>query len=157
MSTVKQVSSSLLISPTSTTSTNLNAQFDNSDQGSVDSDYTSLESSKSSLHRQGRSQSIDELASTNITQTNIPTRHFLNGTSQKAKSIIDPLQFVKIQPNHELVERANEQLSLSQSRQRLKQTYKLTTRKVFDDDETDWSKVNENFSCRCFCSNFGRV
>ena len=149
--------SPILLSPSSTTVTNLQAHFDNSDQGSVDSDYTSLGSSKfyansgsnSSLHRQGRSQSIDELTSTPITNTNIPTRHF-NGTTQKNKSIIDPLQFVKIQPNHELIERAQEQLNLFESRKRLQQTYRptktTTIKKNFDDDNNDWSKVNCSFS-----------
>ena len=74
MSTVQQNQlngfSSIHLSPSSTNNTTLtNNQillFDNSDQGSVDSDYTSLGSSKfygnggstSSLHHQGRSQSL---------------------------------------------------------------------------------------------------
>ncbi|UJR31320.1 hypothetical protein I4U23_018818 [Adineta vaga] len=124
--------SPLLLSPSSTShpiiANNHLILFDNSDQGSVDSDYTSLGSSKfygnggssSSLHRQGRSQSIDELAST----TNIPTRHF-NGTLNVNKLNNDPLQFVKIHPNHELIERAQEQLTLLESRKRLQETFKL--------------------------------
>lgn len=134
--------SPMLLSPSSTTLTNHLSLFDNSDQGSVDSDYTSLGSSKfygnsgstSSLHRQGRSQSIDELAVT----TTIPTRHF-NGISQQTKSNTDPLQFVKIHPNHELIERAQEQLSLAESRKRLQENYKLTN--PMNDEDNDWSKV----------------
>lgn len=148
-----------LLSPTSTSNTTITNNhlllFDNSDQGSVDSDYTSLGSSKfygnggstSSLHRQGRSQSIDELAST----TTIPTRHF-NGTANVNKSNNDPLQFVKVHPNHDLIERAQEQLNLLESRKRLHETLKLNTNnsnhlnntnaaKHLDDDNTDWSKV----------------
>ena len=134
--------SPMLLSPSSTTLTNHISLFDNSDQGSVDSDYTSLGSSKfygnsgstSSLNRQGRSQSIDELAGT----TTIPTRHF-HGISNQAKSNTDPLQFVKIHPNHDLIERAQEQLSLAESRKRLQENYKLTDE--IHDEETDWSKV----------------
>lgn len=157
--------SPLLLSPSSTShpliSNNHLALFDNSDQGSVDSDYTSLGSSKfygnggssSSLHRQGRSQSIDELAST----TTIPTRHF-NGTLNVNKLNNDPLQFVKIHPHHDLIERAQEQLTLLESRKRLQETFKLNNHnlpivihrnitnhtnssKMNDDDDTDWSKV----------------
>lgn len=150
--------SPILISPSSTSNntTITNNQillFDNSDQGSVDSDYTSLGSSKfygnggstSSLHHQGRSQSFDELAST----TNIPTRHF-NGISNVNKSNNDPLQFVKINPNHDLIERAQEQLTLFESRKRLQENFKLNnnldhnkTKSTIhnDDDDTDWSKV----------------
>jgi hypothetical protein len=140
--------SPILLSPSSTTITNHISLFDNSDQGSVDSDYTSLGSSKfygnsgstSSLHRQGRSQSIDELAST----TTIPTRHF-NGTLNVNKSNNDPLQFVKIHPNHELIERAQEQLSLAESRKRLQENYKLTNNSngnKINEEDIDWSKVN---------------
>jgi hypothetical protein len=140
--------SPILLSPSSTTITNHISLFDNSDQGSVDSDYTSLGSSKfygnsgstSSLHRQGRSQSIDELAST----TTIPTRHF-NGTLNVNKSNNDPLQFVKIHPNHELIERAQEQLSLAESRKRLQENYKLTNNSngnKVNEEDIDWSKVN---------------
>jgi hypothetical protein len=141
--------SPILLSPSSTTITNHISLFDNSDQGSVDSDYTSLGSSKfygnsgssSSLHRQGRSQSIDELASTTTT---IPTRHF-NGTLNINKSNNDPLQFVKIHPNHELLERAQEQLSLADTRKRLQENYKLTNNSngnKVNDEYNDWSKVN---------------
>ncbi|CAF0802145.1 unnamed protein product [Rotaria sp. Silwood1] len=144
--------SPILLSPSSTTITTTNhiSLIDNSDQGSVDSDYTSLGSSKfyahsgstSSLNRQGRSQSIDELA-TSIT-TNIPTRHF-NGLLNINKSNNDPLQFVKIHPNHELIERAQEQLSLAESRKRLQENYELknnlNVNKV-NNEENDWSKVN---------------
>ena len=149
-----------LLSPSSTSNTTMtNNQallFDNSDQGSVDSDYTSLGSSKfygnggstSSLHRQGRSQSIDELAST----TTIPTRHF-NGTLNVSKLNNDPLQFVKIHPNHELIERAQEQLTLLESRKRLQENFKSNTNQnntnvnntvsnKTNDDDTDWSKVS---------------
>jgi len=140
--------SPILLSPSSTTITNHISLFDNSDQGSVDSDYTSLGSSKfygnsgstSSLHRQGRSQSIDELAST----TTIPTRHF-NGTLNVNKSNNDPLQFVKIHPNHELIERAQEQLSLAESRKRLQENYKLANNSngnKVNEEDIDWSKVN---------------
>jgi hypothetical protein len=148
-----------LLSPSSTSNTTITNNnhivlFDNSDQGSVDSDYTSLGSSKfygnggstSSLHRQGRSQSIDELAST----TTIPTRHF-NGTLNVNKLNNDPLQFVKIHPNHELIERAQEQLTLLESRKRLQENLKLnnnnnnnndnTNSNKINDDDTDWSKV----------------
>lgn len=139
--------SSMLLSPSSTTLTNHISLFDNSDQGSVDSDYTSLGSSKfygnsgstSSLNRQGRSQSIDELAVT----TTIPTRHF-HGISNPNKSNTDPLQFVKIHPNHDLIERAQEQLSLAESRKRLQENYQLT--RQMPDDETDWSKVRHKIS-----------
>jgi hypothetical protein len=141
--------SPILLSPSSTTITNPISLFDNSDQGSVDSDYTSLGSSKfygnsgstSSLHRQGRSQSIDELATT-TTNTTIPTRHF-NGISNINKSNNDPLQFVKIHPNHDLIERAQEQLSLAESRKRLQENYKLTNTNKIHDEEIDWSKVND--------------
>lgn len=144
--------SPVLLSPTSTTLTNHISHFDNSDQGSVDSDYTSLGSSKfygnsgssSSLHRQGRSHSIDELASTPGTTTTIPTRHF-NGNVNGHKSNADPLQFVKVHPNHDLIERAQEQLSLAESRKRLQDNYKLTPRPSepkANDDEVDWSKVS---------------
>lgn len=154
--------SPLLLSPSSTSNTTITNNhillFDNSDQGSVDSDYTSLGSSKfygnggstSSLHRQGRSQSIDELASS--TTTTIPTRHF-NGTLNVNKLNNDPLQFVKVHPNHDLIERAQEQLTLLESRKRLQENFKLKTNnnnnninntisnKINDDDDTDWSKV----------------
>lgn len=154
MSTFQQTQmhslSPILLSPSSATITHHISLFDNSDQGSVDSDYTSLGSSKfyghsgstSSLNRQGRSQSIDELASS-ITTT-IPTRHF-NGTSHINKSNNDPLQFVKIHPNHELIERAQEQLSLAESRKRLQENYELPTITNIHkpiEEETDWSKVN---------------
>lgn len=148
--------SPILLSPSSTSNTTITNNhlflFDNSDQGSVDSDYTSLGSSKfygnggsnSSLHRQGRSQSIDELASTTTT---IPTRHF-NGTLNVNKLTSDPLQFVKIHPNHDLIERAQEQLTIFESRKRLQDNFKLnshhpTANKIphDDDDNTDWSKV----------------
>ncbi|CAF1147905.1 unnamed protein product [Adineta steineri] len=143
--------SPILLSPSSTTITNHITLFDNSDQGSVDSDYTSLGSSKfygnsgstSSLHRQGRSHSIDELAST----TTIPTRHF-NGTLNANKSNNDPLQFVKIHPNHDLIERAQEQLSLAESRKRLQENYKITNNShenKVNDEEVDWSKAVENW------------
>jgi hypothetical protein len=136
--------SPVLLSPSSATLTNHISLFDNSDQGSVDSDYTSLGSSKfygnsgstSSLNRQGRSQSIDELAAT----TTIPTRHF-NGTSNHNKCNNDPLQFVKIHPNHDLIERAQEQLSLAESRKRLQEDYQLKTKTT--DEEIDWSKVSQ--------------
>jgi hypothetical protein len=143
--------SPILLSPSSTTITNHISLFDNSDQGSVDSDYTSLGSSKfygnsgstSSLNRQGRSQSIDELASTTTTTT-IPTRHF-NGISNQNKTNNDPLQFVKIHPNHDLLERAQEQLSLAESRKRLQENYKLipptSNGNKVHDEENDWSKV----------------
>lgn len=153
MSTFQQNQSTslspILLSPSTTTITNHISLFDNSDQGSVDSDYTSLGSSKfyahsgstSSLNRQGRSQSIDELASS-ITTT-IPTRHF-NGSTNVNKSNTDPLQFVKIHPNHDLIERAQEQLSLSESRKRLQENYEIrpdvNVTKV-NDEENDWSKV----------------
>ncbi len=150
-----------LLSPSSTSNTTITNNhillFDNSDQGSVDSDYTSLGSSKfygnggstSSLHRQGRSQSIDELASS--TTTTIPTRHF-NGTLNVNKLNNDPLQFVKIHPNHDLIERAQEQLTLLESRKRLQENFKLnhlnhnhqpsnSNKPNDDDDNTDWSKV----------------
>jgi len=157
MSTLQQIQttslSPVLLSPSSTTlTTNQLTVFDNSDQGSVDSDYTSLGSSKfygnsgstSSLHRQGRSQSIDELAQ-NLTTTNIPTRHF-NGISSGTKVTADPLQFVKIQPNHDLIERAQEQICLAGSRKRLQDNYKLLNnsqeKKLPVDDDVDWSKVN---------------
>jgi hypothetical protein len=138
--------SPILLSPSSTTITNHISLFDNSDQGSVDSDYTSLGSSKfygnsgstSSLHHQGRSQSIDELATT----TTIPTRHF-NGISNHNKCNNDPLQFVKIHPNHDLIERAQEQLSIAESRQRLQENYKLKTK--ISDEENDWSKVRREY------------
>jgi len=157
MSTFQQNQSNgfspILSSPSSASHTTMTNNhlilFDNSDQGSVDSDYTSLGSSKfygnggssSSLHRQGRSQSIDELAST----TTIPTRHF-NGTSNVNKLNSDPLQFVKIHPNHDLIERAQEQLTLFESRKRLQENFKLINQntnstKIHSDDETDWSKV----------------
>jgi hypothetical protein len=161
MSTFQQTHSNgfspILLSPSSTSNTITNNHillFDNSDQGSVDSDYTSLGSSKfygnggstSSLHRQGRSQSIDELAST----TTIPTRHF-NGTLNVNKLNNDPLQFVKVHPNHDLIERAQEQLNLLESRKRLQENFKLNNNdnnnhnsnanKITDDDNTDWSKV----------------
>jgi len=149
MSTLQQSLSPILLSPSSTTITNHISLFDNSDQGSVDSDYTSLGSSKfygnggstSSLHHQGRSQSIDELATTTTT---IPTRHF-NGISNLNKSNNDPLQFVKIHPNHDLIDRAQEQLSLAESRKRLQDNYKLLNNsnknKINDEEENDWSKV----------------
>ncbi len=152
MSTLQQSQSNslspILLSPTSTTITNHISLFDNSDQGSVDSDYTSLGSSKfygnsgstSSLQHQGRSQSIDELATTTTT---IPTRHF-NGILNINKSNTDPLQFVKIHPNHDLIERAQEQLSLAESRKRLQENYKLTNnsnKNKINDEENDWSKV----------------
>ncbi len=168
MSTFQQNQSNgfspILLSPSSTSNTTITNNhvlvFDNSDQGSVDSDYTSLGSSKfygnggstSSLHRQGRSQSIDELAST----TTIPTRHF-NRTLNVNKINNDPLQFVKIHPNHDLIERAQEQLTLFESRKRLQENMKLNknnnnnnnnnhtintnSNKLNDDDNTDWSKV----------------
>jgi len=143
--------SPILLSPSSTTITNHISLFDNSDQGSVDSDYTSLGSSKfygnsgssSSLHRQGRSQSIDELASSTTTTT-IPTRHF-NGTLNINKSNNDPLQFVKIHPNHELIDRAQEQLSLAETRKRLQENYKLTNNSngnKVNNEDNDWSQVN---------------
>ncbi|CAF1153541.1 unnamed protein product [Rotaria sp. Silwood1] len=157
--------SPILLSPSSTSNTTITNHnhillFDNSDQGSVDSDYTSLGSSKfygnsgssSSLHHQGRSQSFDELASTTITTTTIPTRHF-NGTLNVNKLNNDPLQFVKIHPNHELIERAQEQLTLLESRKRLQENFKLNNNNnndiinnikinnLNDDDNTDWSKV----------------
>ncbi|UJR15435.1 hypothetical protein I4U23_002378 [Adineta vaga] len=143
--------SPILLSPSSTTITNHITLFDNSDQGSVDSDYTSLGSSKfygnsgstSSLHRQGRSHSIDELAST----TTIPTRHF-NGTLNVNKSNNDPLQFVKIHPNHELIERAQEQLCLAESRKRLQENYTLTHHSndnKTNDEEVDWSKAVDSW------------
>jgi len=151
MSTLQQSFSPILLSPSSTTLTNHISLFDNSDQGSVDSDYTSLGSSKfygnsgstSSLHHQGRSQSIDELATTNTT---IPTRHF-NGILNLNKTTNDPLQFVKIQPNHDLIERAQEQLLIAESRKRLEENYKLKNK--IDDEENDWSKVYlfTNFAC----------
>jgi hypothetical protein len=138
------------------------AHFDSSDQGSVDSDYTSLDSSKfygqhsstSSLHRHGRSQSIDELATSTTTMTtSIPTRHF-NGTLPVTKASVDPLQFVKIHPNQELIERAQEQLTLAQSRQRLQDTYKLNQQRKEKvnhyDDGNDWSKVTFVFFVRHF-------
>jgi len=151
--------SPILLSPSSTSNSTITNNhiilFDNSDQGSVDSDYTSLGSSKfygnggstSSLHRQGRSQSIDELAST----TTIPTRHF-NGTLNVNKLNNDPLQFVKIHPNHDLIERAQEQLTLLESRKRLQENFKLNNinnnnnnnnqnSTKINDDDTDWSKV----------------
>ena len=142
--------SSILLSPSSGTMTNHIILFDNSDQGSVDSDYTSLSSSKfyahsgstSSLHRQGRSQSIDELASS--TTTIIPTRHF-NGLLSMSKPNNDPLQFVKIHPNHELIERAQEQLSLTETRKHLQDNYRLTSdsnRNKVNDEDNDWSKVS---------------
>jgi hypothetical protein len=163
MSTCQQNQSTsyspILLSPSSTShATIINHHhlpiYDNSDQGSVDSDYTSLSSSKfyghggstSSLYRQGRSQSIDELASTTTT---IPTRHF-NGILNVNKSTNDPLQFVKIHPNHDLIERAQEQLTLAESRKRLQDNLKLTTQintnKIQqddddDDEQMDWSKV----------------
>ncbi|CAF4614372.1 unnamed protein product [Rotaria socialis] len=163
--------SPILISPSSTSNTTItNNQillFDNSDQGSVDSDYTSLASSKvygnggstSSLHHQGRSQSFDELASTTTT---IPTRHF-NGTLNVNKSNNDPLQFVKIHPNHDLIERAQEQLTLLESRKRLQENFKLNINQnndtnnnnnnnnnnkltnLNDDDEANWSKAVESW------------
>jgi hypothetical protein len=163
MSTFQQNQSNgfspILLSPSSTSNTTITNNhiflFDNSDQGSVDSDYTSLGSSKfygnggstSSLHRQGRSQSIDELAST----TTIPTRHF-NGTLNVNKLNNDPLQFVKIHPNHDLIERAQEQLTLLESRKRLQENFKLNNNNnnnnnnnpnstKINDDDTDWSKV----------------
>ena len=174
MSTLQQTQSNsfspLLLSPSSTTITNTNHHFDNSDQGSVDSDYTSLGSSKfyghsgstSSLHRQGRSQSIDELASTTpaatmtttttTTTTTIPTRHF-NSTTHPSKSSNDPLQFVKIHPNHELIERAQEQLTLAESRKRLQDTYKLgldaNGTKIDQDEDNDWTKVSDRVSSSC--------
>ncbi|CAF3822953.1 unnamed protein product [Rotaria magnacalcarata] len=165
--------SPILISPSSTSNTTItNNQillFDNSDQGSVDSDYTSLASSKvygnggstSSLHHQGRSQSFDELASSSTTTT-IPTRHF-NGTLNVNKSNNDPLQFVKIHPNHDLIERAQEQLTLLESRKRLRENFKLNINQnndtnnnnnnnnnnkltsLNDDDEANWSKAVENW------------
>jgi hypothetical protein len=170
MSTIQQNQlnnlSPILLSPSSTTiTTNHISLFDNSDQGSVDSDYTSLGSSKfygnsgstSSLNRQGRSQSIDELASSSTITTTIPTRHF-NGTLNVNKLNNDPLQFVKIHPNHDLIERAQEQLTLFESRKRLQENMKLNknnnnnnnnhhnintnSNKLNDDDNTDWSKVN---------------
>lgn len=146
--------SPILLSPSSTTLTNPLTVFDNSDQGSVDSDYTSLGSSKfygnsgstSSLHRQGRSQSIDELAQNST--TNIPTRHF-NGVSTGTKTTNDPLQFVKVQPSHDLIERAQEQISLAESRKRLQDNYKLLNRsngkKLQDDDDIDWSKAVDSW------------
>jgi hypothetical protein len=155
MSTIQQNQlnnlSPILISPSSTTITNHISLFDNSDQGSVDSDYTSLGSSKfygnsgstSSLNRQGRSQSIDELASSTTTNTTIPTRHF-NGISNLNKTNNDPLQFVKIHPNQDLLERAQEQLSLAGSRKRIQENYKLISsspRNKVHDEENDWSKV----------------
>ncbi|CAF2999656.1 unnamed protein product [Rotaria sp. Silwood2] len=161
--------SPILLSPSSTSNTTITNHnqillFDNSDQGSVDSDYTSLGSSKfygnggstSSLHHQGRSQSFDELASTTTTTT-IPTRHF-NGALNVNKLNNDPLQFVKIHPNHELIERAQEQLTLLESRKRLQENFKLNnnqnnTNDIIDntktnslnDDDTDWSKAVENW------------
>ena len=160
--------SPLLLSPSSTTITNTNHHFDNSDQGSVDSDYTSLGSSKfyghsgstSSLHRQGRSQSVDELASSTMPTapaastptTTIPTRHF-NSTTQPNKSSNDPLQFVKIHPNHELIERAQEQLTLAESRKRLQDTYKLgmdaNGAKIDQNEDNDWTKVSDRVSPSC--------
>ncbi|CAM2724841.1 unnamed protein product [Rotaria socialis] len=145
--------SPILLSPSTTTITNHISLFDNSDQGSVDSDYTSLGSSKfyahsgstSSLNRQGRSQSIDELASS-ITTT-IPTRHF-NGLLNVNKSNNDPLQFVKIHPNHDLIERAQEQLSLAESRKRLQENYEITNKSnanKVNDEENDWSKAVDNW------------
>jgi hypothetical protein len=169
MSTFQQNQSNgfspLLLSPSSISNTTITNHhmilFDNSDQGSVDSDYTSLGSSKfygnggstSSLHRQGRSQSFDELASTTTT---IPTRHF-NGTLNVNKFNNDPLQFVKVHPNHDLIERAQEQLTLFESRKRLQDNFKsnnnnhmhdinhTNVNKVNDDenDNTDWSKVRD--------------
>lgn len=162
--------SPILLSPSSTSNTTITNNhlflFDNSDQGSVDSDYTSLGSSKfygnggstSSLHRQGRSQSIDELASTTTT---IPTRHF-NGTSNVNKSTNDPLQFVKIHPNHDLIERVQEQLTIFESRKRLQDNFKFNhsqptanqPNKILDDDNTDWSKVRERKTDRLFSNPF---
>ena len=163
MSTIQQNQSSgfspVLLSPTSTThptiTTTHHPFYDNSDQGSVDSDYTSLSSSRfyghggstSSLHRQGRSQSIDELASNTANTTTIPTRHF-HGISHVNKSNTDPLQFVKIHPNHDLIERAQEQLTLAESRKRLQETFKIIPSSALpskihpaDDEDNDWSKV----------------
>lgn len=165
MATLQHSYSPLLLSPSSTTITNPNPHFDNSDQGSVDSDYTSLGSSRfyghsgstSSLHRQGRSQSIDELASTttSTTTTSIPTRHF-NGTLNINKSPADPLQFVKIHPNHDLIERAQEQLTLAETRKRLQETYKFTTHAqgnpINHEEGNDWSKVRDVHSDSLFCS-----
>jgi len=166
--------SPILLSPSSSSHPTLTQAhlpfYDNSDQGSVDSDYTSLSSSKfyghngstSSLCRQGRSQSIDELASTSTTAitTTIPTRHF-NGSSNVNKANNDPLQFVKIHPNHDLIERAQEQLTIAETRKRLQENMKLsghqphhhhhqamTTGKAHhhdQEDETDWSKAVENW------------
>ena len=165
MATLQHSYSPLLLSPSSTTITNPNPHFDNSDQGSVDSDYTSLGSSRfyghsgstSSLHRQGRSQSIDELASTttSTTTTSIPTRHF-NGTFNINKSPADPLQFVKIHPNHDLIERAQEQLTLAETRKRLQETYKFTTHaqgnQINHEEGNDWSKVRDVYSDSVCCS-----
>ena len=164
--------SPILLSPSSSSHPTLTQAhlpfYDNSDQGSVDSDYTSLSSSKfyghngstSSLCRQGRSQSIDELASTGTTgtTTTIPTRHF-NGSTNVNKANNDPLQFVKIHPNHDLIERAQEQLTIAESRKRLQENMKLSGHHPHhqatamakahhhhdQEDEADWSKVNRSF------------
>ncbi|CAF1530506.1 unnamed protein product [Didymodactylos carnosus] len=176
--------SSTLLSPTNSFGTqninnnhrhnnnnNNNLTTDNSDGGSVDSDYTSLASSKlfgngssNSLHRQGRSQSIDELAQQLPTTTTFPTRHFSTISNYKTTSshMNDPLQFVKIQPNHDLIERAQEQLTLTDRRRTQENSLKLnnsngttvsrTTASITKslekktDDDTDWSKVSENFT-----------
>ena len=164
MSTIQQNGFSPISTNNSTITNNHFLLFDNSDQGSVDSDYTSLGSSKfygnggstSSLHRQGRSQSIDELATST---TNIPTRHF-NGILNVNKLNNDPLQFVKIQPNHELIERAQEQLNLLESRKRLQDNLKFnpmtnsTSNAIKHHnvgDDTDWSQVNIQIFFVFFC------
>ncbi|CAF0806117.1 unnamed protein product [Didymodactylos carnosus] len=146
-----------------------NLTIDNSDGGSVDSDYTSLASSKlfgngssNSLHRQGRSQSIDELAQQLTTTTTFPTRHFSTTSNYKPTSSLmnDPLQFVKVQPNHDLIERAQEQLTLTERRRLQENNLRLnnlnntnsnttisttTSLEKKTDDDTDWSKVSEIF------------
>ena len=104
------------------------SQCDNSDQGSIDSDYTSCGSSKvygqsgsnSSLHYQGRSHSIES----NV----IPTRHQIH----RSKSTIDPLQFVKIHRNPD-------QIILIDSKKPDEQRRQLSND---DDEQNDWTKVN---------------
>lgn len=103
---------------------------DQSDQGSVDSDYTSYVSSKvnpssatgsnSSLNRPTRSISIESAG-----HHRIPTRHV-----NRSQSTRDPLQFVKLQATQEPSPPA-------ERRKPLERRQSATN----DDEQNDWSKV----------------
>lgn len=106
--------------------------YDQSDQGSVDSDYTSYVSSRlnpsstagsnSSLNRPTRSISIESTG-----HPRIPTRHI-----NRSQSTRDPLQFVKIQSTQD-------QCQPIERRKPLERRQSANN----DDEQNDWSKVNE--------------